>query len=100
MHHGTLTDAGLAATIMASHQAKEKQPMNEITSYQDIEKIAYGRELPLMGTNADGECVLLSFGRTTADGTKSYVLDIFQDNGVTCSHVYWEDGIKEETFSR
>ena len=43
--------------------------MNEITSYQDIEEIAYGRELPLMGTNADGECVLLSFGRTTADGT-------------------------------
>ena len=39
MHHGTLTDAGLAATIMASHQAKEKQPMNEITSYQDIEKL-------------------------------------------------------------
>jgi len=74
--------------------------MNEIASYQDIEKIVCGRDLPLMGDNADGECVLLSLGRTLDDGTKSYVLDIFQDNGVTCSHIYWEKGIKEELFSR
>lgn len=77
VHLGSLTGICSAATIMASHQTKEDCQMNEITSYQDIEKIANGRDLPLMGTNADGECVLLSFGRTLADGTKSFVLDTF-----------------------
>lgn len=74
--------------------------MSIISSYQDIEKIVCGRDLPLMGDNDDGECVLLSFGRTLDDGTKSYVLDVFQDNGVTRSHIYWQNGIREVLFSR
>ena len=69
-----------------------------LSSYKDIAALVADHDLPIGGTNEDGEFVMITAGRTEEGLGKSYQVETVQNNGVNCIHTFWEDGTKEETF--
>ena len=73
---------------------KEVQNM----TYQEIEKLVAGKELPCGGTNAEGEMVIIEAGRN--EGVRFFHLTTAQNNNWVRHNYIYENGDREELFER
>lgn len=67
-------------------------------TFKELEEIAKGKALPLLGRNQDGEAFILE-GGSYIDG-KCFKLTTAQNNGWCRIHLYHEDGRVEEMYER
>ena len=66
--------------------------------YKDIEKLVDGKELPVGGTNAEGEAVIIEAG--SLDGVRFFHVTTSQNNDWVRHNYYYENGDSEELFEK
>lgn len=63
-------------------------------TYKELRRLCFGKHLPIVATNEDGENIIIERGKGF------YRLTAAQHNGWARINTVYEDGTSEETYSK
>ena len=83
--------------VMRWTPATNKKEVQNMT-YEELQKLVEGRDLPCSGTNDEGETVIIEHEKN--EGDPRFHLTTMQSNGWLRHNYIYKDGTREELFDK